>query len=113
MTPDQREIVLISVPFTDLSSAKKRPVVVLSKTGFNRRSPDVVVAAITSNLASGSGGIPITSTELDRGALPVPSLVRADKIYTLSKTLIVKKYGRLNPAAFAQVLTAIDEIIGI
>lgn len=113
MTPDQREIVLIPVPFTDLSSAKRRPLLVLSKASLNRQSPDVVIAAITSNLAAGTGGVVITSTDMDRGPLPAQSLVRPDKIYTLSKTLVVKKYGRLNPATFGQVLAAVDGIIGI
>ena len=112
MTPDQHEILLIPVPFTNLSSVKRRPVLVLSKTGFNRQSPDVV-AAITSNLAAGTGGITISSKDMDRGSRPTRRLVRPDKIYTLSKTLIVKRYGRLHPAAFGQVLTAIDGIIGI
>jgi len=44
------EIVLIPVPFSDLSSVKKRPVLVISNTSHNFTSSDILVAAITSNL---------------------------------------------------------------
>jgi mRNA interferase MazF len=46
----QGDILLISVPFTDLTSSKKRPVLVLSNDEFNYKSEDIIVAAITSNV---------------------------------------------------------------
>lgn len=36
--PDQGAIVLIPVPFTDLSSHKRRPVIVVSNDDYNRRT---------------------------------------------------------------------------
>ena len=46
----QGDILLIPFPFTDLSSTKQRPVLVLSNTKYNESNQDIVVAAITSNL---------------------------------------------------------------
>jgi mRNA interferase MazF len=112
MTPKQRDVVLIPVPFTNLTSTKRRPVLVISKTTHNSKSPDIMVAAITSNLAAGGVGVDITATDLDEGALPMNSRVRADKIYTLSKSIIVKRFGRLNVVAFQQVLAALDIVLG-
>lgn len=80
----QRAIVLIPVPFTDLRAAKRRPVLVLSSTSHNKKSPDIIVAAITSNLASGGRTVGLGSGDFDIGSLPAQSLVRVDKIYTLS-----------------------------
>lgn len=37
MTPEQRDIVLIPVPFSDLTSTKRRPVLVLSTTSYTPR----------------------------------------------------------------------------
>ena len=112
MTPKQRDIVLVPVPFTDLTATKRRPVLVLSKTAHNRKARDVVVAAITSNLTVGGGGMVITAADLAEGMLPADSLVKVDKIYTLSKSIIVKRYGRLNEASFQKVLTALDALLG-
>ena len=41
--PEQGDIVLIPVPFTDLSSQKRRPVIVVSNDTYNRSSADIVV----------------------------------------------------------------------
>lgn len=112
MTPDQRDIVLVPVPFTDLSATKRRPVVVLSKTSHNRKASDLLVAAITSNLTAGGPGVVITSSDLSSGRLPVDSLVRVDKLYALSKSIIVKRYGRLSTDSFAKALTALDGLLG-
>ena len=112
MTLRQRDIVLIPVPFTDLTSAKRRPVLVLSKTIHNRKKPDIMVAAITSNLAIGGVGVDINTADLDEGKLLMKSRVRADKIYTLSKTIVIKRFGRLDTKTFQQVLEALDTLLG-
>jgi mRNA interferase MazF len=49
--PDQGDIVLVPVPFTDLSAHKQRPVIVISNDAYNRRTTDIVVVAMTSNPA--------------------------------------------------------------
>lgn len=103
---------LIPVPFTDLSSTKRRPVLVLSSDDHNQRFQDVVVAAITSNLTTGAGGVSISAKDMEIGSLPTQSLVRADKIYTLSQQIVVKHYGRLNSTIFEQALAALDKVLG-
>jgi mRNA interferase MazF len=42
------DIVLVSFPFTDLSSSKRRPALVVSPDSFNEAMQDLVLAAITS-----------------------------------------------------------------
>lgn len=110
--PEQRDLLLIPVPFTDLSSIKRRPVVVLSSTLHNQRGEDVVVAAVTSNLSSRGEGVTISSQDFETGSLPVQSYVRADKIYTLSQTIIVKWLGRLGEPSFQSILSRLDSVLG-
>jgi mRNA interferase MazF len=64
--PEQGDIVLIPVPFTDLSSHKRRPVIVVSNNAYNRKNADIVVVAMTSNPAASGYGFQITSTDLIR-----------------------------------------------
>ena len=45
--PNQGDIVLIPIPFTDLSSQKRRPVIVISNDHYNQHTPDPVVVAMT------------------------------------------------------------------
>ncbi len=39
----QGDILLIAIPFSDLTSSKKRPVLVLSNSGYNSKTEDIVV----------------------------------------------------------------------
>ncbi len=93
--PNQGDIVLIPIPFTDLSSQKRRPVIVISNDAYNRKTADIVVVAMTSNPIAADYSFTITSSDLERGNLNRPGKVRVDKIYTLSQSIVVKTLGEL------------------
>ncbi len=42
----QRDILIIPIPYTDLSSQKKRPVPVISNDYYNGKTADIIVTAI-------------------------------------------------------------------
>src|SRR3990170_8908831 len=107
----QRDIVLIPIPYTDLSSQKRRPVVIVSNDRYNNSFEDVVVVAVTSNLEAVKFSIPIENKDLDEGQLKVQSLIRPDKIYTLSKNIIIKKFGKVSKKIFERIKESIDIII--
>lgn len=107
----QRDIVLIPIPYTDLSSHKKRPVVIVSNDKYNDSFEDVVVVAVTSNLDAIKFSIPIDNSCLDEGQLKVQSLIRPDKIYTLSKNIIIKKFGKVSKKIFEQIKESINMVI--
>ena len=68
--PEQGDIVLIPIPFTDISS--------------------------TSNPAPASYSFTVTSSDLTLGRLRRLIMVRVDKIFTLAQGLTVKIFGRVN-----------------
>jgi len=112
MTLRQRDIALVPVPFTDLSANKRRPVAVLSTTSHNRKSEEEVVAAVASNTAAPGRPVAISSSDLAEGTLRPDSVVRADKLHTLSQRIVVRRYGRLTESAFQQVLGRLDQLLG-
>jgi len=101
--PEQGEILLIPIPFTDLSSQKRRPVIVVSNNAYNQKTADIVVVAMTSNPAPADYSFPITSSDLDKGALNRPGKVRVDKIYTLSQSIVVRTFGRVNETTLERI----------
>jgi mRNA interferase MazF len=106
-TPYKRgDIVLVPFPFTDLSSAKQRPALVISPDAFNRANQDVVLLAITSQIppSLGADEFLIPANELSACGLPKPSLVRLMKIFTLHQRLILQRRGALPNAALTQLL---------
>jgi len=92
-------IVLTDFPFTDLSSAKRRPALVVSTD--NDRRTDVVVAYITSvPHAEQLDAAPIAPTP--GNGLKVPSLVRFDKLATLDVSILAGRLGSADPAWLAE-----------
>jgi mRNA interferase MazF len=87
------EIVLVPFPFTDLSSVKRRPALVVSPDKYNSGN-DVVIAYITSqmNLPPRLGDYDLQKWK--EAGLPKPSKIRM-KFATLDKGIIIKKIGRL------------------
>jgi len=115
MIIEQRDIVLIPFPFTDLSGTKKRPVLVISSDEFNRLSEDVIVVQITSNLRSGfeEYNVRISNDDLEicYGEPIIPSIVKPYRIFSLDKRLIIRKIGKLSEDKFREVLEKLKEVI--
>lgn len=108
--PEQGDIVLIPVPFTDLTSQKRRPVIVVSNDAYNRLSADVIVVAMTSSPAAAPHSFRITTAGLVEGALNRPGTVRVDKIYTLAQAIVVKKFGKVSQQIIQQIRQLLETI---
>lgn len=91
----QRDIVLISFPFTDLRTSKVRPAVALSRDSYNRRSEDFIAAPLTSNLKLTDYAVLITNGDLESGRLVVDSKAKVDRVFSVSQSLVRMKVGRV------------------
>ena len=111
MKVNQRDIVLIKFPFSDLSGAKVRPALVISNNQYNKEKLDCVVLAMTSNLSKSEYKVIIESKDLDTGNLPVKSAVRVDKPFSVLQSKILKIQARINIAKFQAVEKAILKLI--
>jgi len=94
----QGDIVLVSFPFTDLASAKRRPAVVISPDAFHALGEDLILAAVTSQVSLGIGSVLVSRSDVIEGTLPKDSIVRLGKIFTLHSSLVIKKLCCLTPA---------------
>lgn len=91
----QGEIIIVPFPFSDLSSIKQRPVLVLSKSKDNLNSDDIITCGITSNLKNSKYSILITNGDLQKGEIPRESRIKVDKLFTIDKNIIKKKVAML------------------
>ena len=103
--PKQGDIVLIPVPFTDLTSSKRRPVIVISSDSYNQSTADMIVVAMTSVPTPGPFSFLVSSSDLVQGQLNRPGTVRVDKIYTLDQSLTVKRFGQVNSHIVSKIQT--------
>lgn len=96
------KIVLIPFPFTDLTSAKLRPALVLYEG-----DSDVVVAFISSRLTGISANTSVLLLKHTEGfdltGLKVDSVIRLDKVATISKKLILGELGEISGKLIAEV----------
>jgi len=106
----QREILLVPFPFSDFSSKKVRPVLVLSKDNYNDSSEDIIVSAITSNISKDNYSILIISEYLEEGHLIGASSIKVENILRIDKKLLIKKIGKLNQKVFDKALRQLESI---
>ena len=102
-------------PFTDLSAVKYRPAVILTPDSMG---PDIVVAYLSSVIPDGS--LPATHVlvaddhqEFRDTGLKRTSVVRLDKLMTLSRSLVRRRLGRLGPALLASLDVRLKVALGL
>ena len=89
------DIVLLPLPFTDQTGAKKRPAVVVSSPAYHQSRGDLVVMTVTSRLTSdapGMGGVLIQAWR--EAGLLKPSQFKP-VLATISGGLVLRKMGGL------------------
>lgn len=100
---EQGEIVFVPFPFTNLRSIKKRPVLILSRTDYNKRSVDFISCGITSNLKDPDYSVLLESRDLSKGFLPKPSRIKVKTIFTLEKSIAIKSFGKVKESVMEKV----------
>lgn len=106
------DVVLVPFPFTDFSGSKQRPALVVSPNSLNAIRPDVLLAAITSQIpvALETDEIPVPTADLVLGGLPKPSIVRTSKLVSIHQGLIRKRLGSVSQPTLQRVLTQIQSM---
>ncbi|MGA2544044.1 MAG: type II toxin-antitoxin system PemK/MazF family toxin [Verrucomicrobiota bacterium] len=106
------DIILVHFPFTDLSSTKQRPALVVSSDALNVASEDVLVAAISSQVPAklASEEFMIPSGDLAACGLPKPSIVRLAKLAALHRQLVIKRIGSMPEPVLRRILAQIRQM---
>lgn len=113
MTPcDRGDVVLVPFPFTDLSSVKRRPALVLSTRTYNEATGDVIIAQITSKVNSLARPGDYHLKRWRDAGLPLPSLVRA-KLTTLHSSLLIRTLGQMLAEEMARIDSGLARVLGL
>jgi len=89
------DVVVVPFPFTDKTTTKRRPALVLSQANsFNKRVAHSVLAMITS-ASNSDWPLDIEIEDIDAAGLPYASIVRM-KLFTLDDQLVIRKAGSLS-----------------
>ena len=109
----QRDVVLISFPFSDLRTSKVRPAVVLSKDSYNRRSKDFIAVPLTSNLKVRGYTTLITNKELESGRLVVDSKAKVDRVFSVSQSLVRMTVGRVKIDTHQKLVRILTGLVNV
>jgi len=104
------DIVLVPFPFTNLTTSKKRPALIISPDEYNENL-DIVIAFITSkmDLEYKIGDYKIKGWK--KSNLPKPSMIRM-KFATIDKTIVLKKIGRLGNSDIKEFYKVLMDFFG-
>jgi len=100
------DVVLVRFPFTDLSTAKLRPAVVLATRG-----DDLTIVGIFSGPPQPARGTWISLNTQDpvfsQTGLKTSSVIKAERIAVIEQSIVVRKVGSLPPAKMDEVKRAV------
>jgi len=99
------DIVLVDFPFSDSSSAKRRPALVISHDSED----DILLARITSKPKESSFDVKLTDWKESK--LLFPSTMRIGKLATLSVKLVKAKIGELSKKDQTDVIEAFERLV--
>ena len=102
-----RQVVLLPFPFSDLTSNKLRPALVLAQAGKG----DWVLCQITSNAYADTDAITLSEADFSAGGLQRVSYARASKLFTAHESLFQRAVGQLVLDRHAQVVRVIVELL--
>jgi len=105
----QREIVLISVVFSEGTETKKRPALIISGDNYHGKRQEVIIAAVTSNVRRILFGDTIINQWKEAGLL-YPSVVTGI-LQTVKHSMIIQKLGKLSNQDFKKVQENIKEVL--
>ncbi len=105
------DIVIIGFPFSDLSSIKKRPALIISNETVNNTG-DYLLVQVTSKSSNNRLSFPIYKDDfINSKELPLQSCIRLHKIFLLNESLIISKYTAVNPSFLGSVIEKITDLI--
>jgi mRNA interferase MazF len=99
------EVLLLAFPFSNATSVKRRPALVLLDT----EDSDVLVARITGQLTQTQFDVELQ--EWQQAGLRLPSVVRLHKLATLEKRLVERSFGSLSETDLQQVQTTLQRLL--
>lgn len=105
------DVILVPFPFTDQTTSKKRPAVVISSDAYHSQYADIIVMAITSQSRTASLVGEVMITEWQKAGLLKPSVIKP-VVSTLERTLVIRKLGELKEGDRQALQNALPEIFG-
>jgi mRNA interferase MazF len=101
------DVVVVPFPFTDLSSSKVRPALVLASLTRG----DVILCQITSNGSGHAEALPILLEDFSAGGLHHASFALPHRVVTANEVCVRRSVGRVKPEKLNDIRDRVCSII--
>lgn len=105
---NQKDIVLIPFPYSDLTLSKQRPALIISNEKINKMQ-DRICCLITSK--PHKDDLKITEDSFEQGTLPFKSFIKPHRIFTIQEKVMIKKLCKINNKLHNSVVDKINKYI--
>lgn len=103
------QVVLATFPFSNLTSNKLRPCLVIGIAEFN----DVALCQITSKRYQSRRALSLLKSDFVQGAIVTDSFIRPDKIATLDRSMVKQVLGTISESKLVAVKQSLKLFLGI
>ena len=104
------DIVLVPFPFSDQTTTKKRPAVVISSSRYNSVSKDIIIMAVTSNIGKSFDVGACLVKDWKEANLLKPSAIKP-ALSSIEQALVIKKLGALSLDDLNSLNAALKELM--
>ena len=105
------DVALVPFPFTDQTTTKQRPAVVISSTTYHRERSDLIIVAVTSQIRPTMQTGEATIVDWKSAGLLRPSVIKP-VIATIDRQLVRKRLGHLATGDITSLKQALSAIMG-
>lgn len=104
------DIVLVPFPFSNQTTTKKRPAVIISSSRYNTVSKDMVIMAVTSQIEKSFDIGSCLIKDWKEANLLKPSAIKP-AISSIEQALVLKKLGMLSPDDSSSLNAGLKELL--
>ncbi len=105
------DVVLVRFPFTDQSTTKKRPAIVVSSASYHRERSDLILMAVTSQIGAMRRTGDILVEGWQEAGLLKPSVVKP-VVATVQRDGVLRRLGRLGKDDRSSLRESFSKICG-
>lgn len=100
------DIVVVPFPFSDLTTAKRRPALVLQAL----EGDDIILCQITSKTVKDPYAIVLDDEHFLEGSLKQSSNIRPNRLFTADKNIVLYKVGKIKKHKVDEVIEKVIKI---
>ncbi len=71
----------------------------------------MLVAGVTSNLSPRAYTVVLDMDQLEEGTIRHRSVVRSDKVFSISQAIVLTRFGRVNQQTFEQIRLQVNAVM--